>query len=247
MGPLVKGSLGTIALMVLSEIGYRLYLRWNKRRTTSELKIESRTFKDGEVMEVYFFPDKDIPCKVHFLSETRCFKDNCKYSHGKTSLSELYRHLSSCRRSMDVCVFVMTCLDLVEIVLTMHRRGAAVRVITDDEQENISGSQIWRLRKEGISVRTDHSSTYMHHKFVVVDNQFLINGSFNWTRAAITGNQENVIVTSNAKVVSAFKAEFEKLWEQFDPRNHFDSGLSNFNRGKRNGPGIGERKDVLSE
>lgn len=146
MGPFVKGSLGTIALFVLSEIGYRLYLRWRQRHTA-----QTETRKDGsDVMEVFFFPDKDIPCRVHFLSDTRCFKDNCKYSHGNTSLSELYRHLGSCRRTMDVCVFVMTCVDLVDIVIKMHQRGVTVRVITDDEQENISGSQIWRIRKEGM-------------------------------------------------------------------------------------------------
>nr|KAG5713774.1 hypothetical protein BaRGS_024401 [Batillaria attramentaria] len=66
----------------------------------------------------------------------------------------------------------------------------------------------------------------MHHKFVVVDDQLLINGSFNWTRNAITGNQENVIVTNHTRVVGAFKAEFEKLWEQFDPKNHFESKLN---------------------
>ncbi|KAK7507741.1 hypothetical protein BaRGS_00000706 [Batillaria attramentaria] len=224
MNSFLKGSIGTLALFVLSEIGYRMYLRWKNRSLKSTDKSESR--KDGDVMEVFFFPDKEIPCKVHFLSETRCFKDSCKYSHRKTSLSELYRYLGSCRRSMDVCVFVMTCVDLADIVVSMRQRGVAVRVITDDEQEKITGSQIWRLRKEGICVRTDHSSNFMHHKFVVVDDQLLINGSFNWTRNAITGNQENVIVTNHTRVVGAFKAEFEKLWEQFDPKNHFESKLN---------------------
>ena len=82
----------------------------------------------------------------------------------------------------------------------------------------------------GISVRTDHSSNFMHHKFVLVDGQLLINGSFNWTRNAITGNQENVIITNHKKVVGAFQAEFEQLWQQFDPRNTFDTEL---NRRKR--------------
>lgn len=68
-------------------------------------------------------------------------------------------------------------------------------------------------------VRTDNSSYNMHHKFVVVDCQLLINGSFNWTRQAITGNQENVFVTNNSKITKSFLEEFEKLWEQFDPKN----------------------------
>ncbi|KAL8583286.1 hypothetical protein ACOMHN_043063 [Nucella lapillus] len=115
----------------------------------------------------------------------------------------------------------MTCVDLVGIIRTMHQRGLAVRVITDVEQENISGSQIWTLRKAGIEVRTDRSSFFMHHKFVLVDGRLLINGSFNWTRTAITGNQENVFVTSHSKVVRAYQEEFDKLWEQFHPKNTY--------------------------
>lgn len=148
MGPLIKGSAATIAVLFLSEIIYKLYLHWVSKQCKSS--HNEREKKRDEIMEVFFFPDKTIACKTHFLGETPCFKDKCKYSHEKTSLSELYRHLSSCRRTMDVCVFVLTCADLADIIVTMHRRGVVVRIITDDEQVNISGSQIWRFRKEGL-------------------------------------------------------------------------------------------------
>ncbi|XP_076460404.1 uncharacterized protein LOC143293435 [Babylonia areolata] len=229
MGPLLKGSLGTLAVMILSEIAYKCYLYLSRGSARSKTENESKD--NSEIMEVFFFPDKEVACRTHFLSETRCFKTNCQFSHGKTSLSELYRHLSSCRKTMDVCVFVLTCVDLASIVLTMHRRGVKVRVITDDDQENISGSQVWSLRKAGIIVRTDRSSYFMHHKFVLVDGQLLINGSFNWTRNAITGNQENVFVTNHSKIVCAYQNEFEKLWEQFDPKNTLSN--SDFSKVKR--------------
>ena len=44
-----------------------------------------------------------------------------------------------------------------------------MRVVTDSEQITVSGSQIGRLRKEGILVRHDTSSYLMHHKFAVID------------------------------------------------------------------------------
>lgn len=58
----------------------------------------------------------------------------------------------------------------------------------------------------------------MHHKFLVVDSRILITGSFNWTRQAIVGNNENLIVTTNAKLVPLYQREFEKLWTKFDPK-----------------------------
>jgi len=65
----------------------------------------------------------------------------------------------------------------------------------------------------------------MHHKFVVIDGRVLLTGSFNWTRQAISGNQENLLALTNKRIVSLYRQEFDKLWKNFDPRNYTDSAL----------------------
>jgi len=65
----------------------------------------------------------------------------------------------------------------------------------------------------------DASRAHMHHKFVVLDGVVLMNGSFNWTRAASTENQENVIITNDETFVRLFQAEFARLWDSF-ANNH---------------------------
>lgn len=62
----------------------------------------------------------------------------------------------------------------------------------------------------------------MHHKFAIIDQEVLINGSFNWTRNAITANNENVLITNHPDLVKPYKGEFDKLWKTFAP----NSGLS---------------------
>ena len=41
-----------------------------------------------------------------------------------------------------------------------------------------------------------------------------MNGSFNWTMQAQTGNDENVMITSEKKFVHDFEAYFGKLWRK---------------------------------
>lgn len=59
----------------------------------------------------------------------------------------------------------------------------------------------------------------MHHKFVIIDKETVMNGSFNWTRSAITANNENVLITNNPEVVKPYMEEFEKLWRYFEPNS----------------------------
>lgn len=170
--------------------------------------------------QVLFFPDKVFACQ-QFLFNGGCSRKNCQFSHEETSLSKLVRVLSEAKQSLDVCVFTINCRELADAVIRQHNNGVVVRVLTDDEQMGSTGSQIEKFLREGIQVRHDLSSFFMHHKFAIIDRKTLVNGSFNWTRQAVTGNRENVVISSEEFVVTSFAEEFEKLWEEYDPSKRF--------------------------
>lgn len=46
---------------------------------------------------------------------------------------------------------------------------------------------------------------------------FVMSGSLNWSTQAMVSNNESVIVTSNANIVSKFEKEFESLWVENEP------------------------------
>ena len=56
----------------------------------------------------------------------------------------------------------------------------------------------------------------MHHKTAIIDGEVVINGSFNWSRQACIGNQENAMIIRNKEIANTFSAYFEKLWKQFE-------------------------------
>ncbi|XP_052262426.1 uncharacterized protein LOC127866075 isoform X2 [Dreissena polymorpha] len=213
-----------LACGVASELVYFAYKRI--KRMCCDNAVRNNDQKQF-VEEVLFFPDAQIACKEFFVGDG-CRRLNCRFTHEHNSLSRLYTFLADAKQSLDVCVFVICCADLGDLLVTAHKNNVRVRVICDDEQIDITGSQIWRLRKEGIPVRTDNSSYLMHHKFVVIDGTHLLTGSFNWTRQAISGNQENLVALRNMRIVSQFSSEFEKLWKEFDPKRYNESSLHRY-------------------
>ena len=137
------------------------------------------------------------------------------FSPGSACRQRIAGLISGARERVDICVYTITDDRVARAVEDAHGRGRAVRIITDDEKSSDSGSDISRFRGAGIPVAFDDSAYQMHHKFAVIDGEILVTGSYNWTRAAAEQNQENIVVTDDARLVRSFAAEFERLWGTF--------------------------------
>lgn len=172
-----------------------LYLYYSRR---------SRIKQSERVNNVLFFPVR---------SGSRDALGTCQK---ESNVYYLFGVISKATKSIDAAVFAITAREFSDILINAHRRGVVVRILTDNEQQGLSGSQIQQLRRAGIQVR-HNSSFYLHHKFVVVDRKCLVTGSLNWTNQALHGNNENVIVSTADDLVQPFDNEFEYLWELYDP------------------------------
>ena len=191
----------TLGLSASALLLFCLY--WRERRNSKRLLSLSRQ----AATKVLFFPDLET-------------------HGGRRPTEELLDKLESAESTLDVCVYAISNWSLIDSLISAHQRGVAVRVITDQDQASVNPSPVEKLRRSGIQVRQNNDSYFMHHKFAVVDERCLINGSLNWTQQAVHGNRENVFISSNSDVVQPFLAQFQVLWEQFHPRNYCNTDLN---------------------
>lgn len=130
---------------------------------------------------------------------------------------EVIKFLKYAKKYIYCAIYTVTNDRLANVLYMLQAKGVDVRVLTDDETKGSKGCNIQELANCGISVRTDTSeSSRMHHKFIVVDDELLINGSFNWTWTAVKYNNENLVVTSDDGLIKSFKGEFLRLWEMYE-------------------------------
>lgn len=123
--------------------------------------------------------------------------------------------LKEARQTLDICVFTITDNRVVSVIEDLFASGVKVRIISDDDKAMDRGSDVYDLARADIPVRFDDTPNHMHHKFAILDNKTLLNGSYNWTRSANLHNQENLTVTDAPAMVKAFRDEFERLWKLF--------------------------------
>ena len=140
--------------------------------------------------------------------ETRAY-----FSPGPDCLEAIRLRLRQARRSVDICVFTVSDDRISAEILAAHQRGIPVRLITDSDKEQDAGSDVERLREAGIPVAVDTTSAHMHHKFALVDGEWVLNGSFNWTRSASENNEENLVVSNDPELLRQFRRCFDALWE----------------------------------
>jgi phosphatidylserine/phosphatidylglycerophosphate/cardiolipin synthase-like enzyme len=138
-----------------------------------------------------------------------------RFGPGDACLRLLVGEIDAAQRTIDACVFTVTDDRIAAAMLGAHRRGVALRLITDAEKSDDEGSDVERLARAGVSVRMDRTPFHMHHKFAIFDGARLVNGSYNWTRQASTSNHENVILVDDTRLVAAFARAFEELWASF--------------------------------
>ena len=87
-------------------------------------------------------------------------------------------------------------------------------IVNDDEINHRYDCIINNLIVKGLKIKFFKimGFGYMHNKFCIIDNQILINGSFNWTKNANDNNFENLLIITCQEIIKKFILEFNNLW-----------------------------------
>jgi phosphatidylserine/phosphatidylglycerophosphate/cardiolipin synthase-like enzyme len=124
-------------------------------------------------------------------------------------------HIARARESVQVQAYIFTDRRIANALLAARKRGVAVEVIGDAEQQANGGlPHLPALARAGARVFLDSSNAASHNKIVIVDGAVagatVITGSYNFTQSAQSRNAENVVVLSgNPRVTGRFVANFE--------------------------------------
>jgi cardiolipin hydrolase len=143
------------------------------------------------------------------------FASEVYFSPGKACKNRIISLLDAARSTVDVCVFTISDDDISGALFAAHARRVRVRIITDNDKANDRGSDVETLLDKGVAVVKDRTSNHMHNKFALIDQAYVVNGSFNWTRSASKYNNENITVVSTPTMIASFSRKFEELWRTF--------------------------------
>ena len=94
------------------------------------------------------------------------------------------KELDKAQTSVLVQAYSFTSTPIAKALLNAQKRGVKVEVILDKSQKKEKYSSADFLANSGIPTKIDSAHAIAHNKIIIVDEETVITGSFNFTRAA---------------------------------------------------------------
>ncbi len=140
-------------------------------------------------LEIYFSPD----------------------DHVQNRLVELVRQA---KNSIYFMAYSFTSDPLGSAIREQATAGVTVGGVMDaDQMKSNAGTEYDAFRIANLDVRLDGNSGLMHHKVIIIDEQIVVLGSYNFTASAETKNDENLIVIHDPRIAKWFLQEYQRMYD----------------------------------
>ncbi len=126
----------------------------------------------------------------------------------------IIKEIEKSNKSLKIAVYWFTNHELFDLVLNKQSNGVQCELIIHNDYINNreTGLPFQQFIDAGGKLYFSDEENPMHNKFCIIDNQVLINGSYNWTYYAESKNRENIlIIKDEIEVLNAFEKEFSNL------------------------------------
>jgi phosphatidylserine/phosphatidylglycerophosphate/cardiolipin synthase-like enzyme len=123
--------------------------------------------------------------------------------------------VENARQSIQFLAFSFTSNELADFMIERAKRGVNVSGVFDkDQYYSNSGTELDKLRAAGLEVHLDSNPDSMHHKVIIIDDQIVVTGSYNFTYFAENRNDENILIIHSPEIARLYQKEFLHLFDQ---------------------------------
>lgn len=172
----------------------------------------------------------DISSIPFLNTETICLESNLLplrsnivvESYFENILSKIQNELLDAEHDVKIAVSWFTNYDLFKTVNELADKGINIEIVINNDLINNGGYCLnfdELISKESVRFYLVEYPHLLHHKFCIIDDKTIINGSYNWTRFSGSNYENIMIIRNDVNAVSAFNDEFERILHQAEYKN----------------------------
>ena len=133
----------------------------------------------------------------------------------------LASYINRARETLDIAIYNWNSPVILTSVNAAYARGVKVRVIYEDDNSNVSVTNLnAAIPRVGRPAQAGSSgSAIMHNKFVIIDVEtsnanvpWVWTGSTNWTTAQLATDRNSAIAVQDQSLARVYTIEFNEMW-----------------------------------
>ncbi len=141
------------------------------------------------------------------------------FTPGNTVETAIAEVIAAARQRILVQAYSFTNPLIVQALAEAKSRGVNVVVVLDKSNRTQRYSAADFTAHSGIETLIDAKHAIAHNKVMIIDDQIVITGSYNFTRAAEKSNAENLVIIESGPIAEKYVRNWQKH------RNHAQSYL----------------------
>lgn len=133
-----------------------------------------------------------------------------RFSPGDPCLNFIEAAIAKARDTILVHAYGFTSSTVAEALIKAHERGVSVQILVDRSQLTAKSTKVHRVAEKGILVLIDGVPGIAHNKVMIIDDGYVLTGSFNWTDAAEKRNAENLLLVKDKNLNKIYRKNWNR-------------------------------------
>jgi len=164
------------------------------------------------VVLLYLLPISS-PCLAESFILPQNTSVNVYFSPNGGCTEAIVNEIEKAKTEILVHAYSFTSAPIAKALLIARKRNVNVQVILDKSRRKQRYSAYKFFQNQGIPVYIDSAHAIAHNKIIIIDQETIITGSFNFTKAAEEKNAENLLIIKSKDLAKIYIENW---------KNHFD-------------------------
>ena len=153
--------------------------------------------------------------KFHTAKLSNRKNENIYFSpQDKTITNGILPLIKNAKNYIYIPAFIIIERQIIEELASAKRRGVDVKIIADALNASAKHSKVKELRAAGIPVKIENYAGKLHSKTMIIDDNYLILGSMNFSYSGENRNDENLIILESPEAAKFYREFFGYLWNK---------------------------------
>ena len=190
-------------------------MKRRKRYSPSSLSFFTPLLRKYPVILVFFagiivgyFSFEQMNPKWQSSNEPQAL--NVCFTPGGKCTDLIVREIRKAKHSVKIQTYSFTSRPIAEALVEASKRGVKVEALIDRTLLKNPHSVLPLLKANRIRFKVDRVPGIAHNKVIILDNDSVITGSFNFTKAAQERNSENVVLIKDPLMVKYYLENWNK-------------------------------------